>query len=96
MGVLHSVFHYSITVHTTDQAIVNCLIGLAHHCQKTGVRHISYSGTSAEDWKQNGYRVTFRFTHPHYREDFKNHATRLLKSGSWSPVAENDNDPAIP
>ena len=91
---MHSKYKYSITVHSDDLAVVNCLRAVAEFSQKTGNNRIPWGGTKDKDWKRDGSCVTFRFTTTDYRARFLAEAKRLLPNQLWSVVGQNDNDPA--
>ncbi len=92
----HSDYHYSITMHTTDLAILYCLRALADYAQKTGNTRIAWGGTSKEDWKRNNQSVKFHFSQPKYRDNFVEEAIRILPENSWHKLKQDDNDPAVP
>lgn len=92
----HADHHYSVTLYSDDLAVVNCLRSLADFSQKVGNKRIAWGGTTDESWRRAGNTVTFRFTAPEYREGLLTEAARLLPSGSWSVVAQRDDDPARP
>lgn len=92
----HSDFHYSVTVTTDDLAVVHCLRALNQYAQGEGNLRIGWGGTKLDDWKIAGNRITLRFTKPRYREECIRTAQRLLPTGSWVIVAQDDNDPASP
>lgn len=90
----HIKYKYSITVHSDDLAIINCLRSLSQFSQKTGNNRIPWGGTKDTDWKQNNHNVTFRFTTIEYREGFKSEVKRLLPPNSYEFIEESNNDPA--
>lgn len=92
----HADYKYSITIKSDDLALVNCLRSLSQYSQQSGNNRIPWGGTKDQDWKRDGYSVTFRFTTPEYRLGFVTEARRLLSASLWSVVRENDNDPAYP
>ncbi len=92
----HSDHHYSITVHSDDLAVINCLRALADFSQKVGNKRIAWGGTTDSAWKAAGNRITLRFTSTTYRAGFVNEAKRLLPNDLWTVVAERDDDPAKP
>lgn len=96
MPALHSDYKYSITIHSDDLAVVNCLRALAQFSQKTGNNRIPWGGTKDEDWKRDGSCVTFRFTAADYRAGYLLEIKRLLPQHLWSIVGQSDNDPAKP
>lgn len=92
----HDDYHFSVTVFTDQLAAVGCLRALAQFCQRTGNNRISWGGTKDEDWRQAGHKVTFRFSNPDYRLNFKAEATRILRENLFDIISENDDDPANP
>lgn len=60
----HPDHKFSITIHTDDLAVVNCLRALSKYCQKTGNNNIPWGGTKDRDWKSQRHNVTFRFRIP--------------------------------
>jgi hypothetical protein len=93
---LHSKYKFSVTIHSDDLAVVNCLRSLSQFSQKSGNNRIPWGGTKDPDWKREGHSVTFRFTTPEYRASFLAEAKRLLPEGLWSVAKQSDNDPATP
>ena len=96
MTALHPKYKFSVTVHSDDLAIVNCLRAIAEFSQKTGNNRIPWGGTKDRNWKRDGACVTFRFTMPDYRAGFLVEIKRLLPEHLWSIVRQSDNDPAKP
>ena len=92
----YDLYHFSITIHTDDLAVVHCLRGLAQYSQATGNRAIPWGYTKETQWKAGRNTVTFRFTDPLYRDQFAAECGRLLPSGLWQEVARDDSDPARP
>jgi hypothetical protein len=90
----HRYFHFSVTIHTDDLALLGCLRSLSQHAQATGNARIPWGGTKREDWEADGHHATFHFTSADYREDFLGHARRLLPQQSWRVTAQRDDDPA--
>lgn len=90
----HSEHHYSVTIHSDDLAVVNCLRSLADFSQKTGNKRIAWGGTKDVDWRRSGNTVTFRFTSPVYRDGLLTEARRLLPADAWAVVGQRDDDPA--
>ncbi|MFH0781791.1 MAG: hypothetical protein V2B20_07520, partial [Pseudomonadota bacterium] len=66
----HYKYKYSITIHTDDLAVVNCLRALSQYSQKSGNNRITWGNTKDTDWKASNHRVTFRFTLPEYRDGY--------------------------
>jgi len=94
--VAHADYKYSITIHSTDLAVVNCLRSLSQYSQQSGNNRIPWGGTKDQDWKRDGHAVTFHFTSAEYRLGFIAEAKRLLPSSLWSVVRESNSDPARP
>jgi len=92
----HYKYKYSITIHTDDLAVVNCLRALSAYSQKTGNNRITWGNTKDSDWKRDNHRVTFRFTFSEYREGFMSEVIRLLPKELWQEYARSNNDPAKP
>jgi hypothetical protein len=92
----HYKYKYSITIHTDDLAVVNCLRALSQYSQKSGNNRITWGNTKDADWTAANHRVTFRFTSPEYREGYLSELKRLLPNQLWKEVGRSDNDPAKP
>ncbi|HEY7327883.1 MAG TPA: hypothetical protein VH592_09600 [Gemmataceae bacterium] len=92
----HAKYHFSVTVHTDDITILNCLRAITQVSQKKGDVRIPSGGTKKSDWERNNHQVTFRFTSETYRKIFKDEAKRVLLAGSWRVVRSSDDDPATP
>ena len=92
----HSAYHYSVTVHTDDLALLGCLRALSQNAQATGNPRIPWGGTKREDWEANKHRATFHFSGTPYRDNFLHEARRLLPAQLWRIEAQDDADPAIP
>jgi hypothetical protein len=92
----HSAFHFSVTVHTVDLAVVYCLRAISDYSQDTGNSRITWGGTKDEDWRAAGQRITVRFSRPEYRDKFVSTASRLLPADSWREDGRSDRDPAAP
>ena len=92
----HYKYKYSITIHTDDLAVVNCLRALSQYSQKSGNNRITWGNTKDTDWMAENHRVTFRFTSPEYREGYLSEIKRLLPNQLWKEVERSDNDPAKP
>ena len=90
----HSAYKFSVTIHTNDLAVVNCLRALSQYSQESGNNRIPWGGTTDENWKRNQKNVTFRFTTPTYRSGFLDEATRLLPVELWTVASQDDDDPA--
>jgi hypothetical protein len=92
----HKDHHYSVTVHSDDLAVINCLRSLADFSQKAGNKRIAWGGTTDKAWKEAGNAVTFRFTDPKFRQCLLDEARRLLPTDLWNVISQSDNDPATP
>lgn len=90
----HVDYRFSITLHSADLAVVNCLRALSQFSQKAGNNRIPWGGTKDHDWKRNDQKVTFHFSSPEYRSGFLAEAKRLLPQSLWSVAEQDDNDPA--
>lgn len=86
--------HFSITCETDDLAVVHCLRALCQHNVQNCRPQIAWGGSSAENWRRDGNRITLRFTSQTQRESFVGDVERLLPSSSWREVRRSDNDPA--
>lgn len=95
MSENHKKYKYSVTLHTSDAAVLHCLRSLCQYCEKSDYPQIGWGGTKQSEWKNQGGNFTLRFTHPNYRKIFLSEASRLLH-GSWSLIRLSDNDPASP
>lgn len=92
----HKDHKFSITVKTSDLAILYCLRALADYSQETGNTRITWGGTTKDDWRRNQNSVTFRFSRPEYRAGFLRETGRVLPKDSWQTLSTSDNDPATP
>ena len=92
----HEKYRFSITFHTDDLAIVNCLRALSQYSQKTGNNRITWGNTKNTDWQRDNHNVTFRFTSPEYRKSFLAELNRLLPIDLWQEHSRSDNDLAKP
>lgn len=92
----HYKYHYSVTIHTDDEAIVHCLRALSQYAQREGNVRIPWGGTKKQDWLRNRHSVTFHFSSPEYRKIFTDEASRLLPTVLWEIIDEDDNKPATP
>jgi len=93
---IHQDHKFSVTIHTDDLAVVNCLRALSKFSQKTGNNNIPWGGTKDKDWERDWHQVTFRFSSEEYRERFLSELKRLLPGQLWDEVLRNNNDPAKP
>jgi hypothetical protein len=96
MATLHAMYKHSVTIHTDDLAVVNCLRALSELSQRTGNNRIPWGGTKDRDWKRDAYCTTFRFTTADYRASFLLEVKGLLPQHLWSVVRQSDSDPARP
>lgn len=92
----HIDYKFSVSVHSDDLAVVNCLRSLSAFSQQTGNARIPWGGTKEKDWQRDAHTVTFHFTSPLFRAGFLTQARRLLPVALWSVVGQSDNDPASP
>ncbi len=92
----HHKYKYSITIHTDDLAVVNCLRSLSQYSQKTRNNRITWGNTKDSDWRRDNHCVTFRFTSPEYRNGFLSEIRRLLPDELWKEHSRSDNNPARP
>lgn len=90
----HKDYKFSITVHSDDLAVVNCLRSLSQFSKKTGNNRIPWGGTKDSDWESENHHVTFRFTSSDYREGFKSEVRRLLPNNCCTFTEESDSNPA--
>ena len=95
MGVHHAACRFSVTVRTTDAAVLHVLRALCQYCESGKYRQIAWGGTGERNWQKSDNKVTFRFTRAVDRDKFISEATRLLP-GHWLLVTTNDHDPATP
>jgi hypothetical protein len=96
MNMKFARYHFSATLHTSDAAVLHCLIGLSHWAQR-GEKHpqIAWGGCGQKDWRSRSGQATFRFTSPERRTEWHAKAAELL-SGKWALISTNDNNPASP
>ena len=92
----HADYHFSITVHTEDLALLGCLRALSAHAQTIGNSRIPWGGTKKTDWERNNHQATFRFSDQSFRDTFIREVERLLPKGLWNIVSKSDADPASP
>jgi len=90
----HADHRFSITIHTDDLAVVNCLRALSKYSQKTGNNNIPWGGTKDCAWRSSGREVTFYFSESCYREGFLAEISRLLPDNLWREVGRDDSTPA--
>jgi len=96
MALTHADYHYSVTIHSDDLAVVYCLRALAKYSQKTENQQIPWGGTKDPDWKRDQHEVTFHFSSPEYRQSFVSEIERLLPRALWRLVGQRGDDPAVP
>jgi hypothetical protein len=92
----HADYHYSITIHTDDLAVLGCLRALSQFAQETGNVRIPWGGTKENDWVRMHHKATFRFSAAFKREKFLAETKRLLPESLWQFVSQRDDDPATP
>ena len=90
----HADYRFSISIHSQDLAVVNCLRALSQFCQQTGNNRIPWGGTKDHDWEREGQKVTFHFSSNEYRSRFIAEVKRLLPQTLWTIVEQSDSDPA--
>ena len=95
MSTDHQRFHYSVTCHTDDEAVLFCLRALCQFAEEHPKRQIGWGGTKTPEWRDRHGELTIRFTKPDFRTRFLREAERLLP-GKWRLVRQSDNDPAHP
>jgi hypothetical protein len=95
MSSIHAQYHFSITCHTDDKAVMFCLRSLAHFAEHSSQKNIAWSGTTDDAWERSGHHITLRFTNTHYRNVFRQKANELL-GDRWREARSSDNDPATP
>jgi hypothetical protein len=96
MAFTHADYRFSVTLHTDDRAVVNCLRAFSQISQLTGNVRIPWGGTKDADWERDAHEVSFRFTSPAYRQAFIDLAERVLRSDLWQEVRRSDSDLASP
>lgn len=94
MALIHADYRFSVTLHSDDRAVVNCLRALSQISQLEGNVRIPWGGTKDSDWERDQHEVTFRFTSGVYRQGFVEVANRVLRDGLWREVRRSDCDPA--
>jgi len=95
MSTIHAKYHYSITCHTDDEAVMFCLRSLTHFAEHGPQKNIAWGGTNYDAWQRSHHCITLRFTSPDYRRVFRQKANELL-DGRWSERGTSDSDPARP
>src|SRR5260370_31283707 len=91
-----ALFHYSVTIHTDDEALLGCVRALSQYAQATINVRIQWGGTKAPEWRHAKHHATFRFSSPEKREVFLDEARRLLPEKLWKVTGTRDDDPASP
>lgn len=91
-----SLYRFSVTMRSSDLAVVNCLRASSQYSQRTGNNRVPWGGTKDVDWRRANERVTFRFSSSEHREFFLREVHRLLPLNLWVIESTNDSDPAIP
>ena len=91
----HLKFHFSITCHTLDLAVVHCLRAICEWAETHPKRQIAWGGTGKKEWKDSGGKITLRFTSQGNRKNFEEKAAELLAT-RWTIVSKRDDDPAAP
>jgi hypothetical protein len=91
----HELFRYSIRCQSEDLPVIYCLRAIAHFAERHSQKNIAWGGTGDDDWKANGRCITLRFTHPEFRQVFRDVGNDLLP-GRWNEAASSDSDPAVP
>ena len=95
MVTSHFQYHYSVTLHTDDIAVLHCLRALCQHWAGGPYPQIGWGGSNQNDWKLQGGNLVLRFSGADRRASFLADAKRLL-AGHWSEVSQDDYDPAEP
>jgi hypothetical protein len=95
MGTHHAACRFSVTVMTSDVAVLHVLQALCQYCESGKYKQIAWGGTGEGDWRRNDGEVTFRFTREVDRDSFLSEAQRLVP-GRWHLVKTDNQDPAIP
>lgn len=93
MPTNHAQYHFSITVHTVDVAVLHCLRALCQHWAGGPYPQMGWGGSDQVTWKVNNNNVVLRFASDTGRASFLKDAQRLL-AGYWSEVSRKDDDPA--
>jgi len=95
MSEIHSLYRHSITVHTDDEPVMHCLRAIAFFAEHGPQKNIGFGGSGEDNWKRDDHQITLRFTHPEYRQVFRDVANDLL-GGRWTQVDEHNNNPPPP
>ena len=95
MSSVHSQYHYRITCHTDDEAVLSCLRALTDFAEHSSRKKIAWGNTKKRDWERSDHCIKFRFSRPEFRDDSRQEATELL-GGRWCERGASDSDPAIP
>jgi hypothetical protein len=67
----HYRYHYSITIETADEVVLECLRAISNYAQVLGNKRIAWGGTKKRDWQRDRNQVTFHFSDPEYRNIFR-------------------------
>ncbi len=86
-------YRFSITIHTEELAVVNCLRALSQFSQKTENNRIPWRGTKDKDWQRDGKKVTFRFNKRDYRDGFIAVIEQVLRPNLCNVTTTRDDDP---
>jgi hypothetical protein len=89
----HDQFRFSVTCHSDDKAVIYCLRALTHFAERHQTKNIGWGGTGDDVWQREGHCITLRFTHPEYRQVFRDVANDLL-NGRWTERGSSDANPA--
>ena len=95
MSGAHAEYRYSITCRTEDEAVLSCLRALADFAERSHRKKIAWGNTGKKEWDRDNHCVTFHFSSRRFREDFRQHANKLL-GGTRCERRESDSDPASP
>ncbi len=90
MSSEHAKFHFNVTCHTHDEAVLHCLRALAAYAQKKGNKYKTWGGSGKKEWERDGHQVTFRFTKREYRDAFEQETQRLLPKDCWGVASRSD------
>ena len=85
-------FHFSVTIHSNNMALIAAMRGLAWWCQPEICRQTSVYGTTEPEWKRDGNKVTFHFTSESNRRAFIEESKKLFPA-NWEIAHQKENDP---
>ncbi len=91
----HALFHFSVTCHTDNEAVMFCLRALCQYAEDHAKSNIGWGGTKRTDWEAAGHCITLRFTSVEGRQLFLDEANQLF-GNQWSETETNDDNPATP